>query len=152
MSGKTRDGNKWLRRTLCQAAWAATRKKDCYLPTQFRKPAARRGRKRAIIAVAHSILIIAYTMLQTDRPYQEPGGTYLEQLNKDQLQRYKEIPENGDAYSECRQRSQMETEDLLFHPKPTKMVEKNLMNCTLSSGGTGSGFSRLAWIKSVSSA
>jgi transposase len=88
MSGKTRDGNKWLRRALCQAAWAATRKKDCYLPTQFRKLAARRGVKRAIIAVAHSMLIIAYTMLKTNRPYQELGGTYLEQINKDQLQRY----------------------------------------------------------------
>jgi transposase len=77
-----------LRRTLCQAAWAATRKKDCYLPIQFRKLAARRGMKRAIIAVAHSMLIIAYTMLKTGRPYQELGGAYLEQINKDQLQRY----------------------------------------------------------------
>jgi hypothetical protein len=38
--------------------------------------------------VAHSILIIAYTMLKTNRPYQKLGGTYLEQINKDQLQRY----------------------------------------------------------------
>lgn len=88
MSGKTRDGNKWLRRALCQAAWAATRKKDCYLSAQFRRLAARRGMKRAVMAVAHSMLVIVYTMLKTDRPYHELGGTYLEQINKDQLQRY----------------------------------------------------------------
>ena len=88
MSGKTRDGNTWLRRALCQAAWAATRKKDCYLSSQFRRLAARRGMKRAVMAVAHSMLVIVYTMLKTDRPYQGLGGTYLEQINKDQLQRY----------------------------------------------------------------
>jgi transposase len=88
MSGKTRDGNRWLRRTLCQAAWAVSRKKDCYLSAQFRRIAARRGMKRAIIAVAHTILVLAYTMLKTDRVYQELGAAYLEQINKDQLQRY----------------------------------------------------------------
>jgi transposase len=88
MSGKTREGNKWLRRTLCQASWAVTRKKDCYLSSQFRRIAARRGMKRAVMAVAHSMLVIAYTMLKTDRSYHELGGTYLEQINKDQLQRY----------------------------------------------------------------
>src|SRR5271168_69284 len=87
-SGATRDGNKWLRRTLCQAAWAVTRKKDCYLAAQFRRLAARRGIKRAVMAVAHTMLIIAYTMLKTGRSYHELGGNYLEQINKDQLQRY----------------------------------------------------------------
>jgi transposase len=87
-SGTTRDGNKWLRRTLCQAAWAVTRKKDCYLSAQFRRLAARRGMKRAVMAVAHTMLIIAYSMLKTGRSYHELGGNYLEQINKDQLQRY----------------------------------------------------------------
>lgn len=88
MSGATRDGNKWLRRALCQAAWAVTRKKDCYLSAQFRRLAAHRGTKRAVMAVAHTMLIIAYTMLKTGRSYRELGGNYLEQINKDQLQRY----------------------------------------------------------------
>lgn len=88
MSGATRDGNKWLRRTLCQAAWAATRKKDRYLSAQFRRLAARRRTKRAVMAVAHTMLIIAYTMPKTSRSYHELGGNYLEQINKDQLQRY----------------------------------------------------------------
>jgi transposase len=88
MSGATRDGNKWLRRALCQAAWAVTRKKDCYLSAQFRRLSARRGVKRAVMAVAHTLLVIAYTMLKTGRLYFELGGTYLEQINKDRLQRY----------------------------------------------------------------
>jgi transposase len=87
-SGKTRAGNKWLRRTLCQAAWAATRKKNCYLAAQFKRLAARRGVKRAALAVAHSILIIGYHLLKTGQGYQELGGNYREQIHKDQLQRY----------------------------------------------------------------
>ena len=87
-SGKTRDGNRWLRRTLCQAAWAVTRKKNCYLSAQFKRLAARRGMKRAVMAVAHTLLVIAYTMLKNSRSYQDLGGNYLEQINKDQLQRY----------------------------------------------------------------
>lgn len=88
MSGKTRDGNKWLRRSLCQAAWAATRQKNCYLSAQFKRLAARRGVKRAVMAVAHTMLIIGYHMLRTGRSYQELGGDYLERINKDQLQRH----------------------------------------------------------------
>jgi transposase len=87
-SGKIRDGNRWLRRTLCQAAWAVTRKKNCYLSAQFKRLAARRGAKRAVMAVAHTLLVIAYTMLKNNRSYQDLGGNYLEQINKDQLQRY----------------------------------------------------------------
>jgi transposase len=87
-SGKTRDGNKWLRRSLCQAAWAVTRKKDCYLSSQFKRLAGRRGVKRAVMAVAHTMLIIGYHMLKTGQGYHELGGNYLDQINKDQLQRY----------------------------------------------------------------
>jgi transposase len=87
-SGKTRDGNRWLRRTLCQAAWAVTRKKNCYLSGQFKRLAARRGVKRAVMAVAHTMLVIAYTMLKNSRSYQDLGGNYLEQIHKDHLQRY----------------------------------------------------------------
>jgi transposase len=87
-SGKTRDGNKWLRRSLCQAAWAAARTKDCYLSAQFKRLAARRGMKRALMAVAHSMLIIGYHILKTGHGYRELGGNYLEQINKDQLRRY----------------------------------------------------------------
>lgn len=88
ISGKMREGNRWLRRSLCQAAWAVSRKKDCYLSSQFRRLASRRGIKRAVMAVAHTMLIITYHMLKNTRSYTELGGTYLEQINKDRLQRY----------------------------------------------------------------
>jgi transposase len=87
-SGKMRDGNKWLRRTLCQAAWCATRKKDCYLASQFRRLGGRRGLKRAIIAVAHSMLVIGYHMLRTNQGYRELGANYLDHIHKESLQRY----------------------------------------------------------------
>ncbi|HTX77701.1 MAG TPA: IS110 family transposase [Terracidiphilus sp.] len=85
-SGKTRDGNKWLRRSICQAAWAVTRKKNCYLAAQFKRIAARRGAKRAVMAVAHTMLVIAYHMLKTGNSYQDLGSNYLDQLNKTQIQ------------------------------------------------------------------
>jgi len=87
-SGKTRDGNKWLRRSLCQAAWAGARTKDCYVSAQFKRLAARRGMKRALMAVAHTMLVIGYHILKSGHGYRELGGNYLEQINKEQLQRY----------------------------------------------------------------
>jgi hypothetical protein len=87
-SGKTRDGNRWLRRTLYQGAWAVTRVKDCDLAAWFRPMSAHRGMKRTVMAVAHSMFIIAYTMLKTGHNYQELGGSYLDQINGDQLQQY----------------------------------------------------------------
>src|SRR6266404_3802715 len=86
-STTTRDGNRWLRRALCQASWAASHKKNCYLASQFKRIAARRGAKRALVAVAHSILIIVYKILQTAKPYQDLGSDYLKQIDKDYLQR-----------------------------------------------------------------
>lgn len=88
MSGTIRAGNRWLRRALCQASWAASRKKNSYLSAQFKRIAARRGVKRALIALAHAILIIVYMMLKTSKSYHDLGGDYLEQINKEQLQNY----------------------------------------------------------------
>lgn len=64
------------------------RKKDCYLSSQFKRLAARRGVKRAVMAVAHTMLIIGYHMLKTDKGYNELGGNYLHLINREQLQRY----------------------------------------------------------------
>lgn len=88
MSGTMRDGNRWLRRTLCQAAWAASRKKNSYLSSQFKRLAVRRGIKRALMAVAHSILIIAYSMMKKAKSYEEIGGDYFDRINKSQLQNH----------------------------------------------------------------
>jgi len=87
-SGKTRKGDPWLRTVLCQAAWAASHTKGTYLSAQYHRIAARRGRKRAIIAVAHSILVIAYTLLRRGEVYRELGGDYFERLNPGGLTRY----------------------------------------------------------------
>jgi transposase len=67
ISGTTRDGTKRLRQTLCQAVWAATRKKDCYQSAQFKRIAAKRGMKRSIMAGAHTMLIIGHSVLKTGR-------------------------------------------------------------------------------------
>jgi transposase len=72
-SGRTRRGNRWLRSALCQAAWAAAHTKESHLSALYHRLAARRGKKRAILAVAHSILVSAYHMLQQRQPYQELG-------------------------------------------------------------------------------
>jgi len=87
-SGKTRKGNAWLRRALCEAAWGASHTKNTYLVAQFRRLAARRGVKRATMAVAHTILVIAYHMLKNRCQYQELGGDYFDQLRGDGLKRY----------------------------------------------------------------
>jgi transposase len=79
-SGKTRKGNRFLRTILVQAAHAAARTKGTYLSAQFRRLATRRGKKRAVLAVAHSILVMAYDMIQRQEPYREAGADYFDQL------------------------------------------------------------------------
>jgi len=80
-SGRTRHGNRWLKGALLQAAWAAIRVKDGYLGAQFRRLAKRRGEKRAIIAVAHSLLTIIYHVLKNATPYQDLGAAHFERLD-----------------------------------------------------------------------
>lgn len=70
------------------AAWAASRTKATYLAARYRRLAARRGAKRAIIAIAHNILLIAYYLLKTDRPYEDLGADYFDRLNAEGLKRY----------------------------------------------------------------
>lgn len=86
-SGKITPGNRHLKAALVQAAHAASRTRDNYLAAQFRRLAARRGKKRAAIAVAHSILVIAYHMLRNGTEYRELGGDYFDRRNQAQLQR-----------------------------------------------------------------
>lgn len=77
-SGKTRKGNKHLGAALNQAAHAAARTKNTYLSAQYRRLKARRGGKRAIVAVEHSILVMAYHMIQRNEPYRELGADYFD--------------------------------------------------------------------------
>ena len=87
LAGTFRKGNVWLRRSLCQAVWAASHTKDTYLAARFRRLAARKGKKRAIVAIAHTILVLVYHMLKTKQPYREWGADYLDRLNADHLKR-----------------------------------------------------------------
>jgi transposase len=87
-SGKTTKGSRWLRQTLVQAAWAASRKKKSYFHAQYRRLAGRRGKKRALVAVAHSLLVVIYHVLKTGTPYQELGPDYFDRLDPKRLTRY----------------------------------------------------------------
>jgi transposase len=84
-SGKTRAGNSVLRSALSQAAWAAARSKNTYLAALYKRLAGRRGSKRAIVAVAHSILVSAYYMLSRRQPYQELGSNYFDEHKQQAL-------------------------------------------------------------------
>jgi transposase len=86
LSGKTRKGNVYVRGALTQAAWAATRTKNTYLASQFRRLTTRLGKKRALVAVGHSILTIAYHLLSKRASYQELGGDYFDRQNAQHYQ------------------------------------------------------------------
>lgn len=86
---RTTKGNVWLRRALAQAAWAASRKKDSYFQAQYRRLAGRRGRKRAIMAVGHALLVVMYHLLKDPSlHYEELGGAYFDHLDPDRLRRH----------------------------------------------------------------
>ena len=76
-SGKTRKGDRWLRTALIEAAQsAAGRTKDTYLHAHYLRIKRRRGHSKAIVAVAHSILVAAYYILKNEQAYDELGGDY----------------------------------------------------------------------------
>jgi transposase len=81
LSNRTRKGNRWLRRALCQSAWAASRKKNCFLTAFFYRKAGKHGVRKAIVAVAHRILVIAFCILRDGTQYREMGGDYFDLLN-----------------------------------------------------------------------
>jgi transposase len=78
LSGRTRHGSPWLRGLIAQVAWIASRAKSTYLASVFRRVMVHRGKKRALIAVAHSVLVIAWHMLTKRKPYQDLGPDYFE--------------------------------------------------------------------------
>ena len=82
-STRTRHATPWLKTTLVQAAWAATRKNGSYLQSQFRRLRGRCGPKKAIVAVAASMLTAAYFMLRDEKDYHDLGGRYLADRDKE---------------------------------------------------------------------
>ena len=81
-SSRSGHGNPWLRAALVQAAWAAARTKRSYLAAQYRRLAARRGAKRAILAVAHTILVTIYHLLRHGTTYQDLGVNYFDERRR----------------------------------------------------------------------
>jgi len=88
-STTTRSGNPWLTSALVEAAWSAVRTKDCYLAVRFRRIAKRRGDQRALIAIAHTILVICWHLLVDETTYTELGTDYL--AGKDQPDRRRRL-------------------------------------------------------------
>ena len=86
-SGRTRHGNASLRTALVEAAQAASHTKATYLAAQVHRLAARRGRKKAAIAVAHSILVIAYHLLARGTTYQDLGVHYFDERDRRAVER-----------------------------------------------------------------
>jgi transposase len=84
--GKTRRGSPWLRSALVSSARSASRTRT-YLGAQYRRLAARRGAKRAFVAVGHTILGIAYAVLTRGEPFHDLGATYFDRRDADHVKR-----------------------------------------------------------------
>ncbi len=86
-SGRTRKGSRWLRQALTEAAHGAAHTKQTYLAALYQRIAARRGRKKAIIAVAHAILVIVYHLLTRREPYRDLGVNYFDERERQEVER-----------------------------------------------------------------
>jgi transposase len=86
-SGKTRKGSVWLRQVLIEAAHGAAHTKQTYLGALYRRMQARRGTKKALVAVAHAILVIVYHVLSRHEPYHDLGSNYFDERDKQAVQR-----------------------------------------------------------------
>jgi transposase len=84
-SGRTRRGNVWLRRALTQAAWGASMTKGSYFKAFYHRLAAHKGKKRAIVAVAHALLSTGYMLLWTGRTFSDLGEDYFDRLDRERL-------------------------------------------------------------------
>ncbi len=87
LSGSTTHGNPYLRAVLCQIAWVVAHTKDTSLSAFYHRIARRRGRKKAIVAVAHKLLVIIYHVLSTKKPYEELGVDYFDHLDQARIER-----------------------------------------------------------------
>lgn len=85
---RTTKGNTWLRSALVEAAWAAGRTKHSYLGALYRRLAARRGKKRALVAVGHTLLVIFYHLLKDPVSYKDLGPDFFDKLKPEQYRRY----------------------------------------------------------------
>jgi transposase len=87
LSGRTPSGNVWLKAVLGEVAWSITHTSGTYLAALYHRLARRRGKQKAIVAVAHSVLVILYHLLRDRRPYSDLGADYFDQLDRIRLER-----------------------------------------------------------------
>jgi len=104
--GPTTGGNPWLRCALTECAWAAANKKDCFIKDRFWRIASKHGGKKgpAIVAVAHTLLILVYEVLRTGKPYQERAQPIMSEVQRQRLIRHhaRRLGKLGLATSSCR--------------------------------------------------
>ncbi len=86
-TGKTRKGNVWLRAALIESAHALGRGRGTYLAAQYRRLTARRGKKKAAVALGHSILVIVYHLLSRGEVYHDLGVQYFDEGRRERLER-----------------------------------------------------------------
>jgi transposase len=87
LSGRTRKGNRWLRTALIEAAHAAARTKHTSVSVQYRRLVLRLGKQRALVAVGHSLLVSVYYVMTRHEPYQELGGSYFDERDRQAVER-----------------------------------------------------------------
>jgi len=88
LSGKTTKGNPYLRAILFEVAWAITHTKDNYLSAFYHRMVRRRGKAKAIVALAHKVLVIIYHILRTKQPYTDLGTDYFDQQDRERIERH----------------------------------------------------------------
>ena len=86
-SGRTNKGDCWFRRTIIEGSWAASRTKGTYLSSLYHRLAPRRGKKKAIVAVAHSTTVIVFHVIKEQRPFADLGADYFDKLNASHIKR-----------------------------------------------------------------
>jgi hypothetical protein len=86
-SGHTTQGNRWLRAALTECAWGVSQKKGCHLKEKFWRIAAK-SKPKAVVAIAHQILVLGYFVLQRGTPYEEVRGAELSESQRQRLIRH----------------------------------------------------------------
>jgi transposase len=81
--GRTRRGNPWLRRAICEAAWSASRTKKSYFHAQYKRIQARRGPERALLAVAHSMILVGFYLVKDHLRFQDLGADFFDRRNRE---------------------------------------------------------------------
>jgi transposase len=86
LGGRTRKGKPWLRRTLCEAAWGASHAKRSYFRALYHRLVRHRGKNRAIVAVAHSLLVTIYSFTKAGTAFEDLGVNYFDRINREALE------------------------------------------------------------------